>query len=87
MAYVVWWEDRYQDGREEHAKVCFTLEMALKEAAKRAEPMPSIITEVRIFELGNEIPVVFTQVTDEVEVVKKSHTVATVAVPKKKRGK
>lgn len=60
--YVVYWTTRYQDGTEDGAKVVTGLSAALAVAGRVVEGRDQ--TTVRVFRLGEEIPL--EQTTEEI---------------------
>jgi len=63
--YVVAVDDHYQDGHEYHAKIVGDLDAALAVASERVSHSDgSVRTTVQIFELGKEIPLETSDVTE-----------------------
>ena len=54
--YVIYACERLRDGREEWAKICSSLDEALKYINKMAGGFGGCNTEFRLFGLGEEIP-------------------------------
>ena len=57
MRYVLYWCERLRDGTEEGARVYGSVEAALKGAARVKNGWNPHTVEVRLFELGEEVPI------------------------------